>query len=231
LPYCNYTLPGGQGIFGNEDISLVETNVAEMQINNTAASEDTYFGKGLRSHLSSTTIIRAQWNGSIPENVNATECGLDICVRKYKGSMQRSVFSEEVIDTFIDTTQTGGSTGNGALPVNFTVKVPQSWNNDKDGKDSDVFTVTWEAHTGLTLIFKGQTAPLMEGKYLSTNLGDTDVANLIRPLDNAGVEDLMERYVCYRLRHSVFNPNMNGIGLQKVCLWRCDRPRVAIAPI
>jgi hypothetical protein len=211
FPYCSYTLPSGQGIFGNEDTSLVESNVAEMQINGTAASEDTYFGGNLRSHITSMAIIRAQWNGSVPENVNATECGLDICVRKYKGSMQKSIFKEDVVDTFIDTTQSGATTDDDGLPMNFTINVPQSWNNDKDGKDSDVFTVTWEANTGLGLVFRGQTSPLLQGKYLSTGLGLSDIANLVRPLDDAGVNDLMERYI--NLGNLIYSTNMNTTEL------------------
>jgi hypothetical protein len=204
LPYCNYTLSSGQGVFGNEDTSLVERNVVEMQINSTL-----YDMERPRSTIASMVIIRAQWNDSIPEHVNATECALSICVRKYKGSVQKSIFKEDIIDTFVDTTQSSATTGDDGMPRNFTMKVPQSWNNEKDGKNSDIFTVTWEAVTGLTQVFQGQTLPIFEGKYLSTGLGDHDIANLLRPLDDTGVKNLMERYVCQGLVSLHHTINMN----------------------
>jgi hypothetical protein len=84
----------------NEQYSIL------LQVNDTMASNQPYFGNGLKAHLMAFRIMRASWNDAIEgegdslrqyynvTNVNATKCGLDIYVKKYRGSMEMNVFKE-----------------------------------------------------------------------------------------------------------------------------------------
>lgn len=126
----------------------------------------------------------------MPDAVNATECGLDICLQRYKGSMQSSKFNEEVLDTFIDTTSFLKDATVDGLPTDFAIDAPSSWN--EPGKR---FLLPYYSWAALQNIFHSQTTPIFQGRYSNMHKGDTDIANLLQPMTPPEIEKLMARYV------------------------------------
>lgn len=203
-----------------------------MQLNDTAAGEagsgTTWFSREMKGHLTAFTVIRAtpeQQNDTAPDGssrfwytytaVNATECGLDLCVKKYRGSMDQAIFSETVVDTFMNETSTTADSGSDT----FVIHPPASWTNVSDANGNNVFTVDFSTWSGLYLAFASDHGSMFSGTATagaSTTRADSDLASYLNSLDqNATVAmvDSMAAAMTKRMREA---PGSEAAGLGPV---------------
>lgn len=206
VPYCNYTLPGSPlSESGPQQIipSVMSfySNTTLVSAANGPASNTSHFGDDLVAHMGAVSILRADWELVSDENntdyryykltnINATECGLDLCAIKYRGVVNQGVFTETTLETFTNTTASWAM-----MPNEFTASVdiypPQSF----DGGSDETFTVetlTWRA---LRRIFTdpSETRPsIWAGTYESlidftTITSSSDFMSYLRFLDDDGI--------------------------------------------
>jgi hypothetical protein len=220
IPYCNYTLPSGQGISG-----LLQYPIT-VQVNDTSAGGSSYFANGMWAHISSFTIIRATPNDTSDTadgqsrywydltNVNATECGFDVCVKKYNGSMNKAIFSERVLDTFTNTTYQLES---GNVP-SLIIQPPSSWTNRSDANDANTFSVDPNTMMGLSNMFAaGQERSFWKGAaYHAIGLhvtADSDIVSYLDNLDSTGTTAMMESIAASMTRRMREAPGSESVGL------------------
>lgn len=214
VPYCNYTMPGTANTPGQQIASNSQYNYPiVLQVNNTAASNQTYFGNGLHAHIATVGIMRAEWNYTLdtigdgdnatvrsiwePINVNATECGLDICVKKYRGSMVLNSFKEELLDTFINATDFNYTDAESSV-ASLYIQPPSSWTNHTD-ENANTFMIDPFTITALQFLFwsAGDSPPFFQGAYADSGTGQTtsenDIVSYIRFLNDTGVDNIMTK--------------------------------------
>jgi hypothetical protein len=205
IPYCNYTLPNGQ--------QMVSTSGVELLVNKTSASDTTYFGKPKRVHIGRFTVMRGTIGSDSDEvgerfrswqtleNVNATECGLEVCVQKYTSSMNKTIFTEKLLGTFTNTTDNGefdGSSGLIIAPPAY-ITPPSSFTEHSDDKGANIFKVETEAMMALESLWSGTlqgalSSDFWEGYFQGgLNTGSSDVMTWMRFLGNDGVERMVSR--------------------------------------
>jgi hypothetical protein len=195
-----------------------------MMVNNTATqfqkpTRKAYFDNGLYAHVSSFSMIRGTWD-TVPSDgvygevgyqpgynnlvgATATECGLDVCVKKYRGSVTNSTFKEELLGTFINTTDFGY---NHQAADDLWIHPPQSWTNHTEDKESNMFFIDSGTFLGLQDLFNlavsgGSiaTVPFWQGALTNSFLGQvtpsSDLMSYIYSLNDAGVAKMMDRSV------------------------------------
>jgi hypothetical protein len=218
--YCNYTLPLGpyianQTLIGN---GFPAQTPVMIMVNSTLQQYEQpirkgYFNNGLFAHVSSFSILNATWGYVQPDgdqpgyynlsDAQATECGLDVCVKKYRASVTNSTFKEELLGTFINTTDFGY---NHQSNDDLWIHPPQSWTNMTEDKGSNLFFL--DAYTrlglidGFTMALSGgsiATVPFWQGAITNTFTGEidesSDLMSYMRSLDTAGVSKMMDKFV------------------------------------
>ncbi|KAE9980911.1 hypothetical protein BLS_008101 [Venturia inaequalis] len=252
VPYCNYTMPGtanapGQQIAGNSQYDYPIL----LQVNNTVASNQTYFGNGLHAHIATVGIMRAEWNYTLdtigdgdnatvrsfwePINVNATECGLDICVKKYRGSMVLNNFKEELLDTFINATDFNFTDAESSV-ASLYIQPPSSWTNHTEESENtfviDPFTIT-----ALQFLFwsAGDSPAFFQGAFADSGTGQTtsenDIVSYIRYLNDTGVDNMMTSLAASmtkRMREAPESDSTFGLGISEKGQAMKDLPHVNV---
>jgi hypothetical protein len=206
VPYCNYTLPNEQAIVGFTQPPAI------VQVNRSAASPDSYFGSGLLAHVVGFTIMRADWkqisDGEDSNsryyynltNANATECGFDYCVKRYNGSVTKTIFTEDVVDTFINTTAYQAS---GSVETLY-ITPPASWTEHAGDNEANIFFIDPITYVALQeTLFASSSTPsqsMWDGAFfdyspeLSSGKSSTsDLLTILRYLDDEGVKTMMNR--------------------------------------
>lgn len=193
-----------------------------------------YFNNGLFAHISSFSILNATWgyvepNGHQPGCYNlsgaqATECGLDVCVKKYNASITNSTFQEKLLGTFINTTDFGYDHSPNS---DLYTHPPQSWTNMTETKNSNLFLLDAYSRQGLvdgfTMSMSGgtvSTVPFWQGVVTNTFMGEeassSDLTSYIYSLDGVGLAKMMERsvqsfhrfYTCTKLTNNSLAASM-----------------------
>ncbi|KIW00387.1 uncharacterized protein PV09_08096 [Verruconis gallopava] len=223
IPYCNFTLPGGQGISGNLQYPIT------LQVNDSAAGGDSYFSNGMSAHFTSFTIIRAtptnmqdsvndttrQWYNFT--NVNATECGFDVCVKKYASSMNNTIFTETILDTFTNTTDLSISDAQGT--VKSVIIQPQStWTNHSDAKDANIFEIDPLTMIGLRFMFAPSSSnSFWDGAAYDDGAGhvsaDSDIVSYLSNLDNNGTSGMIDSIAAAMTKRMREAPGNEAVGL------------------
>jgi hypothetical protein len=179
-----------------------------MQINSTSTYASDHFNNALlAARISYFTVFRGTpevfsdwvgadfrqwWNYS---NVNAAECGFDICVHKYEGSMTKAVFGEHHVDSFINETEFGSRDQDGNLKE-VVIRPPSSWTNQSDVDDANVFKVDTATYSALRSFFnQGQDYDIWKGYVFKVGvIGDpvesSEMATLINPMGFGELETL-----------------------------------------
>jgi hypothetical protein len=207
IPYCNYTLGNGQGIFESRD-PINDITPIEMQVNQTSAGGGTYFSSGVRSIIGTFTIMKANWTQVSLDpgrddsqtylkasDVNATECGFEVCVQKYKASMNQTIFTEDVLDSMTNRTDNGNidTSDEGALIIN----VPSAWSNHSDEGKANVFRVEDLPYRGLSeIFFIGPDAGdlVFQGSFFASGSSATSsIMTWIRYLNDNGLHSMVSR--------------------------------------
>jgi hypothetical protein len=180
---------------------------ALLVINDTAASFDTYFGKPTYSNILAFTTIRSNWthhsDGDAETyrewfnmtSANATECGLDICVKRYRGSMNKALFSEHIEDTYTDLEAVGLDAD--GQTTDLVLNVPSSFTNASSTKDYNTFTIDKLTMYALQTLWMGSgDRPFWSGAFFDngddTVGGNNDQVNYIRYLNDSQVTYMME---------------------------------------
>ncbi|EXJ77021.1 hypothetical protein A1O3_10178 [Capronia epimyces CBS 606.96] len=239
VPYCNYTLPSGQSIAGIIGLESDSLPVVDVGIN--PASGDTYFGSTLTAHLATISVMRASWeqgaNGFAPVDVNATECGLDLCVIKYKGNQQKSVFTEQVVDTFINTTDHSPfSTPEGGSTMPAVIQPPASWTNHSSANASNIYYVDPFTIQALQFEFSQTESPLWGGQYNdsfgSSASPSNDFVSYVRFMGDGGMETMMQSLatcMTQRMRRAPgAGTNLQGPGTIALGEANQDMPHVHV---
>jgi hypothetical protein len=226
--YCNYTLAvtpySSPAIIGSGDQVPVMLMVNSTFTGFSKPTRKAYFDNGLYAHITSFSIINGTWE-QVPSTgiygevgyqpgynnlvgANATECGLDVCVHKYRGSVTNSTFKEELLGTFINTTDFGY---NHEQADDLWTHPPQSWTNHTEDKGANLFLTDSGTILGLQGLFNSAvggdssitTVPFWQGALTNSFLGQitpsSDLMSYIYSLDNAGVKKMMERSASYLL--------------------------------
>ncbi|QDS74642.1 hypothetical protein FKW77_009241 [Venturia effusa] len=254
IPYCNHTLPGpdipyteGQQIASNSQHNYPVV----LQVNNTVASNQTYFGNGLHAHIATVGIMRAEWhytsdtigngdNATVRSiwqliNVNATECGLDICVKKYRGSMVLNNFKEELVDTFINGTDFNSTDADSSI-ASLYIQPPSSWTNHTD-ESANTFVIDPFTITALQFLFRssGDSPPFFQGAFADSGSGQTtsesDLISYIRYLNDTGVDDMMTSLAASmtkRMREAPENDPTFSLGISENGKAMKDLPHVNV---
>ncbi|EXJ55737.1 hypothetical protein A1O7_08667 [Cladophialophora yegresii CBS 114405] len=246
IPYCNYTMPSGQIIPG-VNFTQGYPDPVFVDVSNRPASDTTYFGKPLTAHVATLSVMRAEWQKIADDQeryydtitrVNATECGIDACVIKYHATMQKSNFTEVIIDTFInETDRLIFSDGDGGYTMPVYIHPPQSWTNHSNVNDSNIYSLGSITLQALQFQF-GMNAnqPLWGGRFIDSMFGqvnvDNDVVAYIRYLDEAGMEDMMSSLtssMTTRIRAAPGeDTNSYGPGPHTIGITTQDMPHVNV---
>jgi hypothetical protein len=141
--------------------------------------------------------------------------------------MKKALFSEQIIDTFTNTTDTNNA---GTL----LIQPPSSWTGRPDAHDANNFTVESSAYSALVRAFYNNGDLFSEGVvYDSGNNvagGSSDIASYIRDLDHAGVNALADSIAASmtkRIRVAPGNENV-GLGNLTYCKLYQDIPYVNV---
>jgi hypothetical protein len=243
IPYCNYTLPSGQSIPGGFPNSTLQVaSPVLVDIANTPASNETYFGNGLAAHLGTLSVMRASWNETIDAlerdryellDANATECGLDICVVKYRGEEQRSTFTEHVLDHFINTTDYQAvSIADGTL-MPAIIHPPASWTNQSNTNDNNIYYVDPITIQALRFEFyESDTSVWANDSFNALEAAGNNFVSYVRYLDDAGVNAMMQSLatcMTQRVRQAPGDgTNLQGPGPQAIGVTMQDMPHVNV---
>ena len=179
IAYCNYSLPNGQTIVGRSQFQITGDEPITLLANGTSAGGDSYFSNGMYSHISSFTIMRGTWARAPPEDetrlysnltsANATECGLDICVHHYNGTVETNVFTETLLGTFLNESDIGQVSD---LNRSLYITPPEEWTAAMRGQHEGEYSVSRESMFALNGLFQGQgnSGPLWQGSvFQDTN--------------------------------------------------------------
>lgn len=214
IPYCNYTLPARDDSQGEPTIPPgihgLEQRPVLVQINSTFASSDSHFGKPLYAHINAFTVIRATPVEKLAtfedqtriyidyDTVNATECGFDVCVKKYTASMDRTVFTERVLDTFTNTTKLSEYDEDLEMRP-LEIHAPSSFTERPDTNEANIFSVWDRSLLALRYMFDPSDTdilPFWSGAALLNNrkiITETDVANYLSfLLQDHSLDDVVE---------------------------------------
>lgn len=129
-------------------------------------------------------------------NINATECGLDLCVKKYRSVMNSTVLSEQLLDTFIDTESLKVFTEYGLQGV--TIEAPSSFTGEMNIDGANTYSTTNESMNAIHFMFNAEGGEYFwhgEGQNAGDGVNDfftTDIARLLRKFDLDGLSILME---------------------------------------
>lgn len=165
----------------------------------------------MTSHLTSFTLTRATLNYRDDRvnndeftrswvnftNINAMECGLDLCVKKYSSKMEKTILTEELLDTFIDEQDRGSVAGSDGTPKGLSIQPPTSFTGKPDGDAGAVFTVENATMNAIRNMFEplgGDT--FWKGTVWTIGpddvLYDSDMAKEFSKLDLQGMSTLMD---------------------------------------
>ncbi|ETI21296.1 hypothetical protein G647_07642 [Cladophialophora carrionii CBS 160.54] len=236
IPYCNYTMPSGQFIAG---VNLTQGYVDPVfvDIDDSPASEKTYFGKPLTANVATLSVMRAEWQSVYDDQdrfydkiiaANATECGIDACVIKYHATLEKSNFTEMIIDTFInETDRQVFSEGDAGYTMPVYIHPPQSWTNHSNVNDSNIYFLDSVTIQALRFQFNQNANQLLwGGRFIDSMRGqvsvDNDFVAYVRYLDEAGMKDMMSSLtssMTQRIRTAPgagtnsYGPGHNTIGI------------------
>jgi hypothetical protein len=248
IPYCNYTMPSGQSIPGiNFTSGSATTLPIFVDISDTPASDKTYFGKALTAHVSTLSVMRAEWQSVADDQdryydkivaANATECGIDACVIKYRATLQNSNFTEIIVDTFVnETDRQVFSEGDAGYTMPAYIHPPQSWTNHSNANDSNIYSFDGITIQALRFQFADNAYQLLwSGRFVDTMTGqayvDNDFVAYVRYLDEAGMEHMMSSLTSSMTRRIRTSPgtgtNSYGPGPNAIGVTTQDMPHVNV---
>lgn len=245
ISYCNYTLPSGQSIVGSSDSGMSISPVL-VDVGYSPASNETYFGNGLTAHLGTLSVMRASWQQVSDDqdryryellDANATECGLDMCVVKYHSDEQKSLFTERVVDTFVNATDYSPfSEGDSGYIMPAIIQPPESWTNMSNANESNVYYVDPFTIQALRFEFSQSDNPVWGGTYNDSLTGQVQASNdfvsYLRYLDDAGMEVMMQSLatcMTQRVRQAPGDgTNLQGPGPRALGVATQDMPHVNV---
>ncbi|KIW64299.1 hypothetical protein PV04_09244 [Phialophora macrospora] len=248
IPYCNYTMPSGQFIPAiNFTSGYAETIPILVDVSATPASGKTYFGKALTAHVSTLSVMRAEWQTVADDQdryydkivaANATECGIDVCVIKYHATLQNSNFTEILIDSFVnETDRLVFSEGDAGYVMPVYIHPPQSWTNQSNANDSNIYALDSLTIQALRFQFGDNANQLLwSGRFVDRLTGqaivDNDFVAYVRYLDEAGMERMMSSLTSSMTRRIRTSPgpftNSYGPGPNAIGITTQDMPYVNV---
>jgi hypothetical protein len=211
---CNYSLPS---LFEPQTIPGVDFSTGAaispipifVDINAYPASNETYFGKPLTAHVATLSVMRAAWNQTTDNvgdnyrnwysvtNVNASECGIDVCAIKYRANSVKSIFNETVVDTFINTTDSLiYSDGDSGYTMPAVIHPPSSWTNHSETGTGNIFTMDSLTIQALRMQFvDSANQRVWSGRFNDSMVGQVSVENdfvaYVRFLNETGMKNMM----------------------------------------
>ena len=136
------------------------------------------------AHVSAMTVMRGTWTPGPAEDLsrvysnltaaNATECGLDICVQRYNGTVDRNIFTEKLLDAFTNVSDIDPSITR-TRPLYVTP--PADWASSTHGGNT-TYAISSQALNALIQVLSGQTGQyLWEGWVSNDGVGAVDPSN------------------------------------------------------
>lgn len=179
--YCNYTLPNGLMLAGNENFNMNITGS-----NSTVAGFES-FGS-INNTFSVLSIMRGNWNNSEPrqlQGVDVQQCAFYMCVKKYTAKVVNSTLQETIISTFQDAPKRE------RIDEDLILQPDAHFLNGTQGRLQGVFAIEGKAYNAfiaqLNNFWYGNTTAF--GGYSS--FSSSDVARLLWTYGNADVASRM----------------------------------------
>jgi hypothetical protein len=207
-PYCNYTLPNGLSLAGNNvfptipylNSSGVITNNTQFQHLATPFTIFSMIRAGWTTRFENGTEIDNAFDGvpaaSYLKNATSLECALYPCVRLYNATVVNGTFKEHIIETYQNETATTGSMSDDSNSwYNLTLTIPDTWR--LVDKAPRIFTVAGMGWQGIHAQFQklwnanvttDSTSPLSEGHTYCSS----DVAQTIFGLNDTGLRKTVD---------------------------------------
>lgn len=183
-----------------------------------------YFFKSLVEPLTILSVMNATWDSTGLAHVNATQCALKLCVKKYEASMYNNVFNEKIIDEYVNLTAAALDTFDDdgtETRTEYVITPPDAFMNGTDPTSPKTFATTVDVIASIGAVI----GDLWEGYiaqpgYTTGLLGQTDVTTYLQSLNNEEISQMMSSLAgnmtnAMRMSHAnrTSSSDLNGVGL------------------
>lgn len=236
---CNYSWPDTANYDSTFDTSFnmipgiswpcaQETNPLPCATQLTTSTNPSFnhFFKDLVQPLTILSVMNAEWNSTGLAQVNATQCALKLCAKKYQATMSNNVFKETLVDEYVNETAEAYSSydDNGTeIRAEYSITPPEMFMNGTDSTSPTNFATTLDVVASISAVIGNVwDGYIAKPGYTTKVLGQTDVTTYLQSLDNEGITQMMSSLagnMTNAMRMSVTNrtdlSDLNGVGQVK----------------